>query len=260
MFGEYKDIDDFKEKSGYTIDGVWYPRVTKIVTIKAKPALYHYYAAAPSFKAAQEATERSAREGTMLHEAVEGLLLNKDPEIPTEVAPAVAAFKEFWAKNSIAVSPELVERRIVNYDHRYAGTVDAIALIGGKLGVLDIKTSQSVYRDYCLQTSAYMDALKGQFRNLATRWILRIDQVQKCERCGAIRRTKGGREKVRLDWRNGRGAASIQRSCEHSWGPLTGEIELVEFPYWQEDFQAFLGAKRLWEWENDSWLKKAGYL
>ena len=36
MFGDYKDANDFKEKSGYTIDGVWYPRVTKIVTIKVK--------------------------------------------------------------------------------------------------------------------------------------------------------------------------------------------------------------------------------
>ncbi len=156
------------------------------------------------------------------------------------------------------MTPDVVERRIVNYDHRYAGTVDAIALIGGKLGVLDIKTSQAVYRDYCLQTSAYMDALKGQFRNLATRWILRIDQIQKCERCGAIRRVKGGREKVRVDWNNGR--ATAMRNCEHDWGPLTGEIELQEFPYWQNDFEAFLGAKRLWEWENDFWLKKVGYL
>ncbi len=258
MFGEYKDLNDFKEKSGYTIDGVWYPRVTKIVTIKAKPALYRYYAEAASFRAAQESTEQSAREGTMIHEAVEALLLGKDHEIPPEVAPAVAAFREFWSRNNIQVTPDTVERRIVNYDHRYAGTVDAIALIGGQLGVLDIKTSQSIYRDYCLQTSAYMDALKGQFRNLATRWILRIDQIQRCERCGAVRRVKGGREKVRVDWKNGR--AAMMRACAHSWGPLIGEIELQEFPYWQNDFQAFLGAKRLWEWENDAWLKKAGYL
>ncbi len=258
MFGEYRDIEDFKEKSGYTIDGVWYPRVTKIVTIKAKPALYYYYGEAKSFKAAQEATELSAKEGTMIHEAVEGLLLGKNPEIPAAIAPAVKSFSDFFAQNNIQVTPENVERRIVNYDHRYAGTIDAVAMIGGKLGVLDIKTSQAVYRDYCLQTSAYMDALKSQFRNLSTRWILRIDQIQTCERCGATRRTKGGREKIRYPAKNGR--ASMMRQCGHQWGPLTGEIELKEFPYWQDDFQAFLGAKRLWEWENDEWLKKVGYL
>lgn len=255
MFGDYKDLDAFKEASGYTIDGVWYPRVTKIVTIKSKPALYYYYGEAKSYKAAQEATEQSAKEGTMLHEAVEGLLLGKNPEIPLEVAPAVQSFREFFEKNNIHVTPDLVERRIVNYDHRYAGTVDAIALIGGKLGVLDIKTSQAIYRDYCLQTSAYMDALKSQFKNLQTRWILRIDQIQICNLCGARRRTKGGREKIKLNWRN-----SKAKNCIHEWSDMQGEIELQEFPYWQTDFEAFLGAKKLWEWENDVWLKKAGYL
>ncbi|MBI5401525.1 hypothetical protein HZB05_01720, partial [Candidatus Wolfebacteria bacterium] len=47
---------------------------------------------------------------------------------------------------------------------------------------------------------------------------------------------------------------------EHEWSDLTGEIELKEFPYWQEDFKAFLAAKKLWEWENEYWLKQADYL
>lgn len=255
MFGDYKDATEFKEQCGYTIDDVWYPRVTKIVTIKSKPALYYYYGEAKSYKAAQEATEQSAKEGTAIHEAVEGLLLGKNPEIGADIAPAVKAFSEFFEKNNIQVTPDLVERRIVNYDHRYAGTVDAIALIGGKLGVLDIKTSQAIYRDYSLQTSAYMDALKGQFKNLQTRWILKIDQIQNCTLCGSRRRVKGGREKIKLNYQN-----RSARTCGHEWSPLRGDIELQEFPYWQEDFQAFLGAKKLWEWENDAWLKKVGYL
>jgi len=185
---------------------------------------------------------------------VEGLLLGKTPEIPAEIAPAVKSFSEFYERNNIQVTSELVERRIVNYDHRYAGTVDAIALIGGKLGVLDIKTSQAIYRDYCLQTSAYMDALKNEFRALQTRWILKIDQVQYCDRCGSRRRIKGGNEKIKLNWHNG------ARTCAHEWGDLRGDIELQEFPYWQKDFEAFLGAKRLWEWENESWLQRVGYL
>jgi hypothetical protein len=255
MFGDFKDIDDFKEQCGYTIDDVWYPRVTKIVTIKSKPALYYYYAQATSYKAAQDATEQSAKEGTMIHDAVEGLLLNKNPEIPAEIAPAVKSFQEFFEKNNIQVTPDLVERRIVNYDHRYAGTVDAIALISGKLGVLDIKTSASIYRDYSLQTSAYMDALKNQFKNLQTRWILRIDQIQTCEKCGSRRRIKGGNDKIKLNWQN-----RSSKTCVHEWTPLKGEIELQEFPYWQKDFEAFLGAKKLWEWENEEWLGKVGYL
>jgi hypothetical protein len=255
MFGDFKDLDQFKEQCGYTIDDVWYPRVTKIVTIKSKPALYYYYGQAKSYKAAQAATEQSAKEGTAIHEAVEGLLLNKNPEIPSEIAPAVKSFLEFYEKNNITVSPELIERRIINYDHRYAGTVDAIARIGGKLGVLDIKTSQAIYRDYSLQTSAYMDALKNEFPELSTRWILKIDQIQTCNLCGSRRRIKGGNEKIKLNWQN-----RYARACQHEWSDLRGDIELQEFPSWQNDFQAFLGAKKLWEWENEEWLKKAAYL
>jgi hypothetical protein len=255
MFGDYKDLAQFKEQCGYTIDDVWYPRVTKIVSIKAKPALYYYYGEAKSYKAAQESTEQSAKEGTMIHEAVEGILLGKNPEIPETIAPAVKAFMEFYDKNNIQVTPDLVERRVINYDYCYAGTVDAIALIGGKLGVLDIKTSQAIYRDYSLQTSAYMDALKSQFHNLQTRWILKIDQIQLCNKCGARRRIKGGREKIKIDWRNSR-----MKTCEHEWAELMGDIEIQEFPYWQNDFEAFLGAKKLWEWENESWLQKSGYI
>ncbi len=253
MFDYFKDAEGFKEACGYTIDGVWYPRVTKIVSIKAKPALLYYYAEAANFKAAQDVTTKSAEEGTAIHEAVEGLLLGKNPEIPSYIKPAVSAFKNFWEQNNIQVTPELVERRVVHYDHRYAGTVDALALIGGKFGVLDIKTSQAIYRDYNLQTSAYMDALKNDFATLQTRWILKIDQTQTCNLCRAIRRVKGGREKIRAN-------GYLSKSCPHEWGELHGDIELKEFPYWQQDFEAFLGAKKLWEWENEYWLKKVGYL
>ena len=31
----YSNIDNFKNANGYEIDGIWYPRVTAIVSIKA---------------------------------------------------------------------------------------------------------------------------------------------------------------------------------------------------------------------------------
>lgn len=254
MFDSYRDADHYKEQNGYTIDGTWYPRVTRIVSIKAKPALLYYYAEASSYKAAQQATELSAKEGTMVHEAAEAILLDKTPEVDPLIQPAIAAFREFLEHTNVQTKPEFVERRIMNRDHRYAGTIDAMALIGGKFGVLDIKTSQAIYRDYNIQTAAYMDALKNEFENLQTRWILRIDQTQNCNRCGSTRRSKGGREKIRRS----RGFACAPMN--HDWDEMKGIIELQEFPFWQSDFDAFLGAKKLWEWENEEWLKKVGYL
>jgi hypothetical protein len=263
MFEWYNTPEEFKEANGYIIDDVWYPRVTKIVSIKSKPALYFFYAEAPDFKSSQQITRESAREGTLIHNTIEAILLGQNPEIDASIKPAVDSFLKFLEEKNIQVSPELIERRVVSYKHRYAGTVDALALIDGKFGVLDIKTSQSIYRDYNLQTAAYMDALKDQFKNLQTRWILKIDQIQKCKICGAIRRLKGGREKIRMPQNSNGNNEEFNKIPEdhiHEWSEIYGDIELQEFPYWQNDFEAFLAAKKLWEWENEYWLKKIGYL
>jgi hypothetical protein len=137
-----------------------------------------------------------------------------------------------------------------------------MAEIDGKFGVLDIKTSEAVYRDYGIQTSAYMDALSREFDNLTTRWILRIDQFQNCDNCGATMRDKGGREKIKSSWQNNGGRGGGAKNCTagtHNWGAPKGVVELKELHNWQDDFKAFLGAKALWEWEHADWLKKINY-
>jgi len=247
----------FKGCNGYVIDGVWYPRVTSIVSIKAKPALYRFYAELKNYAEGESIKKSSAEEGTLVHETIEAILKGEKVDIDPRIAPSANAFLEFMEKTKIQVDPEYVEKQVVNYDERYAGTIDSLALIDGKFGVLDIKTSQAVYRDYNLQTSAYMAAFQDTLKNLSTRWILRIDQAQSCLRCGATRRTKGGREKVKAPIRGG--SASACPYGEHEWSDVKGIIELKEFPYWHDDYQAFLGAKKLWEWENEYWLKKIGY-
>ncbi|MFH1193269.1 MAG: hypothetical protein V1656_03055 [Candidatus Jorgensenbacteria bacterium] len=251
----YKTVEEFKKLAGYEIDGFWYPRVTKILEIKSKPALYRFYGQMENFAAAARVKKQSATEGTLIHETVEKIMVGEKPEVPPQIAPSVMAFMEFLLTNHIQVDPAYVEKRLVNYEHRYAGTLDAVAMIGGRLGILDIKTSQEIYRDYNLQTAAYLAAMKDMVKGLETRWILRIDQSRSCLHCGALLRTKGGREKIKIEWGN-----PFMRACTHEWGPVEGRIELKEFPYWQEDFDAFIGAKKLWEWENVDWLKQAGYL
>src|SRR5690349_10793287 len=135
MPDRFKDVEDFKEQNGYVVDGFWYPRVTKIVGIKAKPALYRFYSEIGDYENSKAITEKSAAEGTLIHEAVEALLLGQVPEVPAAIAPAVQAFQEFIAMRPIQVSPDYVERRIMHPEHRYAGTIDALALVDGKLGI-----------------------------------------------------------------------------------------------------------------------------
>ncbi len=247
----YSNLEHFKGTCGYEIDGIWYPRVTSIVNIKAKPALYRFYAEMNNFSEGEAVKKQSATEGTLIHETIEKILLGETPVIDPLIKPAVDAFARFLSEKNIQVDPEWVERKVIDYDERYAGTIDALALIDGKFGVLDIKTSQAIYRDYNLQVSAYAVPLKRQLKNISTSWILRIDQSQKCLKCGAALRTKGGREKIKSGNNN---------HCEHQWSEVKGSIELKELPYFEDDYDAFLGAKKLWEWENEYWLKEIGYL
>ncbi len=246
----YSNLEHFKGACGYEIDGIWYPRVTSIVNIKAKPALYRFYAEMSSFNEGEAVKKQSATEGTLIHETIEKILLGENPVIDSLIKPAVDAFLRFSSEKNIQVDPEWVEKKVIDYDERYAGTIDALALIDGKFGVLDIKTSQAIYRDYNLQVSAYTVPLKRQLKNISTSWILRIDQSQKCLKCGATLRTKGGRKKIK---------SGNNSHCEHQWSEVKGSIELKELPYFENDYEAFLGAKKLWEWENEYWLKDAKY-
>lgn len=261
----YNDPEQFKKMNGYEITGQWFPRVTSIVGVKSKPALEYFFKEVETFQNAESIKKRSAEEGTLVHDVVENYLLGKPTPVPSQAEPIVKALEAFLETHRIQLHPDFVERRIFSADHRYAGTVDALARIGGKFGVLDIKTSAGIYRDYNLQTSAYVAALKEDTvkdllalpRDIETRWILRIDQVKICKRCHASLREKGGRNKVRMERHNSLRTCEVS---EHDWAAPLGVIELKEFPHFQNDFQAFLAAKRLWEWEYEYLLKQVGYL
>jgi len=243
---EYASLADFRERAGYEIDGAWYPRVTSIVSIKAKRALYRYYAGMPSFKAADDAKERSAQEGSRVHDAIEAMLRGHEPVLDETTRACVEAFAEF--SRNTHIKPRMIEERLVSRSHHYAGTVDVVAEVDGVIGVLDIKTSKAIYRDYGLQTAAYVAALREDtsLPQPEVSWILRLDQCRMCSVCGASLRTKGGAIRIR----GGRGCRP------HSWGPVQGQFEFTRLDTHAEDFKAFLAAKALWEWEHQEYLKK----
>lgn len=259
------DGQDFKDKNGYEINGTWFPRVTRILEVKSKPALENFFKEMGSFESAEAVKTKSAQEGSLVHEMIGRIAIGEIPEVPETIRPAVEAFEEFQESRKIVFHPEFIERQVWSGAHRYAGTIDALVSFDGKFGVLDIKTSAGFYPEYNLQTAAYMQAL-GEYEvaralklpsGVQTRWILRVDQQKTCAACGARLREKGGRSKVR----NGRSNGSPRCSeREHRWGESKGEVELREFPYFYRDVKAFLAAKTLWEWENDYWLRQIGYL
>jgi len=263
----YQDINHFKSVCGYTINGVWYPRVTQILSIKAKPGLDYFFKEMENYASAENVKQKSAEEGSLVHATIEGLIKDSLKVIPPEIQPAMDAFQQLREERGIIFYPEFIERLIWSSRHRYAGTIDALGMIGGKLGVIDIKTSTGFFPEYNLQTAAYVSALQeldtkkalGISRDIETRWILRVDQRRVCLRCGATLREKGGRRKIRPA-RYNQGDNSVCKDELHQWGKLQGEAEIREFPYVYKDIKAFIAAKTLWEWENEYWLKQAGYL
>lgn len=243
----YSNAENFKSACGYDVEGIWYPRVTSIVSIKAKPALYKFYGSLPSFEAGEQMKNKSAAEGTLMHDTVEQILIGNSVAIPHQIKPAIDELMKFLDRCKITIIQ--TEELLVSKRHRYAGTMDALAEIFGKQGVLDIKTSYAVFRDYGIQIAAYAEALKERDYDDVKRWILRIDQYRPCLKCSARLREKGGFSKVR----------GGSQTCLHEFGPPKGDVEFKELFDLDYDTRAFLASKSLWEWENSYWLRQIGY-
>lgn len=261
----YESGEHFKGENGYDIEGAWYPRVTRILSIKSKPGLDVFLKEVGDYAAAEEIKQKSAAEGSLVHKTIEQIALKSGDLIPSGMEPVADAFEKFQQERGVLFHPDFVELRFWSERHRYAGTADALATIDGKFGVLDIKTSLGFYPEYNLQTAAYVSAMQ-EFeikralkipRDIETRWIMLVQQHEVCRMCGAKRRTKGGR--VRINNGRSRGMPVCVDS-EHDWGPPRAELTLREFPFLYKDTRAFLAAKILWEWEHDYWLKRIGYV
>ena len=124
-----------------------------------------------------------------------------------------------------------------------------VAVVQERRGIVDLKTGNGIRDEYSLQTAAYLNAYnKGVAKKLqaSTRWILRIDQYEECKGCFAKKKEKDG--KVRI--------SEGKEWCNHQWSLPTGEAEFLELKGYEEDLQAFLAAKEVWEWYHRSFLKK----
>lgn len=237
-------VDFFKQKYGYEIEGFWFPRVTAVTSLFSKASFFASGARLPLWQA-------SADWGTLVHSTIANFLLKKPQDIDQRIVPSVEIFKK-WQKThgfEIQNPKEHIEKRIFDKENCYAGTADLIARVGGKLGLIDIKTGTEIREEHSLQTAAYFAAYnlgKGKLETCETRWILRIDQYKECMGCFAKMREKSQKESV----------SQGNPLCNHQWSVVKGEIEFRELVNHEQDLQAFLSAKEVWEWYNKDWLSK----
>lgn len=101
--------------------------------------------------------DKAADLGTYVHDAAEAYVLKKPfPAWPVLVKPRMDAFVQFLADYSPVY--EATEASVYNRSEKYAGTLDAIATIGGRKILLDTKTGKGVYPEVGLQLAAYRHA------------------------------------------------------------------------------------------------------
>lgn len=113
------------------------------------------------FRKSGKAMER----GTLLHQAAEQLALGVEPDVEEQSLPYVEQYRRFLDEHT----PEFVaaEAPVYNLRYHYAGTMDGIVRLDGRVCIFDIKTTdrgpnenraRPPYPEVALQLSAYAHA------------------------------------------------------------------------------------------------------
>lgn len=106
--------------------------------------------------------DRAANLGTDIHQAIEAVQLGRPmPPWPLPLRPYMESFAGFV--RDFSPSFEMAEETVYNRAESYAGTLDAIAVIGGNRVLLDAKSGSGIYPEVALQLAAYRNA---EFRGL----------------------------------------------------------------------------------------------
>jgi hypothetical protein len=112
--------------------------------------------------------EEAAGAGSMAHDAIEAHILGRpvvwpsghgvDPIRLDMAQQGFESFLDWW--NPAAVQILGTETPMVSQTWGFGGTPDAWGIIGGKLCLLDWKTSKEIFHDYVTQLSAYAVLLR----------------------------------------------------------------------------------------------------
>jgi hypothetical protein len=117
---------------------------------------------------ASEQSKAAMGTGSAVHAAIEAYAKSLTPP-PDDLMPMLLPFIEWWRANVRGV--EALEVVCVNAADGYAGRADCVAVVGGKVTLLDFKTQTakdgkpSWYETWPLQLEAYARAYRG-FRDI----------------------------------------------------------------------------------------------
>lgn len=110
----------------------------------------------------RRAAQGAAGRGASLHGWAEAYLKGLNPPLPEEepLRKMCLSLREWWEGNG--GHPLRSEEVVFHPQHLYAGRADLVARFGGRVVVVDLKTSSRVYPEHLLQVGAYALALKAE--------------------------------------------------------------------------------------------------
>jgi hypothetical protein len=144
----------------YLIKGKKYARVTRINSIIDKPELRNWYAKTGPEKS-KEILKKRAGFGSTTHKLIEVILSGETISRENYDNYQLESIDEFhkWVKEH-DLTVQALEQHLWSEEYKYAGTCDCIAMVDGKLMILDWKTSKGIYDEYFLQMAAYVNAFE----------------------------------------------------------------------------------------------------
>jgi len=201
LYGGQIELEFDERKHVYRVNGKTVPGVTGILGVISKPALvpwavkmcgeYLAKTLKPGIQLDEveiarlinemkrrykDVTAEAADIGTHVHKWAEQHAKGENP--PWPVNPQVRSGVEAYCAwlEAHHVEPVFVERRIYSRVREFAGTVDLVAKIDGRLCIADFKTSSALYDEMRLQLAAYQYALEEEHENMifAARYVLRF--------------------------------------------------------------------------------------
>lgn len=178
-------------KKGYYLkDGTRVPGVTTVLSMmKGDPGGLMYWAWNLGMQGKDFRAERdnAANVGTIAHEMIDAHIMGREAKIPTAaelsvdqdryatmIEKARSGFDAFlnWHKNN-SIKIKSAETPMVSEFYRFGGTPDAIGRAdGGRLVLIDWKTSNSVHPEYIAQVAAYAKLWEENHHETPTEAIL----------------------------------------------------------------------------------------